>query len=104
MKHLTILPTFIVLPLVIKTVVLSIIEWPFIQVLLYLQYHTGTPVPLSSGKHTVKYTQGSKIALIHSYLRVPQAAEQVEILIFLMKINIFPYMPIIFVMQGKCLL
>ena len=34
--------------------------------------------------------QGSKIALVSSYLRVPQAAGQVEILIFLMKINIFP--------------
>ena len=34
--------------------------------------------------------QGSKITLVRSYLRVPQAAGQVEISIFLMKINIFP--------------
>ena len=47
--------------------------------------------------------QGSKIALVRSYLRVPKAAGQVDILIFLVKkIKIFPYMPIIFVMQGKC--
>ena len=48
--------------------------------------------------------QASKIALVHSYLRVPQAAGQVEILIFLVKIIFFLiYMPIVFVMQGKCL-
>ena len=34
--------------------------------------------------------QGSKIALVHSYLQVPQAAEQVKILIFLLKIKFFP--------------
>ena len=34
--------------------------------------------------------QGSKIALVRSYLRVPQAAGQVKILIFLVKI-IFSY-------------
>ena len=33
----------------------------------------------------------------------PQAAGQVEILIILVKIIIFLYMPIVFVMQGKCL-
>ena len=33
---------------------------------------------------------GSKIALVRSYLRVPQAAGQVEILIFLVNIKIFP--------------
>ena len=47
--------------------------------------------------------QGSKIALVRSYLRVPQAAGQVKILIFLVKINFLPCMPIFFVMQGKCL-
>ena len=47
------------------------------------------------------HDQGSKIALVRSYLRVPEAAGQVEILIFLVKIIFFPYMPIIFVMQGK---
>ena len=34
--------------------------------------------------------QGSKIALVRSYLRVPQAAGQVKILIILMKIKYFP--------------
>ena len=49
------------------------------------------------------YDQGSKIALVRSYLRVPKAAGQVKILKFRVKIKFFPYMPIIFVMQGKCL-
>ena len=48
-------------------------------------------------------TCGSKIALVCSYLLVPEAAGQVKILIFLLKIKFSPYMPIIFVMQGKCL-
>ena len=47
--------------------------------------------------------QGSKIVLVRSYLRVPQAARQVNILIFLVKIKFSPCMPINFVMQGKCL-
>ena len=47
--------------------------------------------------------QGSKIVLVHSYLRVPQAAGQVNILIFLVKIKFSPCMSINFVMQGKCL-
>ena len=34
--------------------------------------------------------QGSKIALVRLYLRVPQAAGQVKILIFLVKINFSP--------------
>ena len=38
--------------------------------------------------------QGLKIALVRSYLRVPQAAEQVQILIFLVKLKCFPCMPI----------
>ena len=33
--------------------------------------------------------QGSKIALVRSYLQVPQAAGQVKILIFLLKIKYF---------------
>ena len=37
-----------------------------------------------------RYIQGSKIALFRSYLRVPQAAGQVKILIFLVKITFFP--------------
>ena len=47
--------------------------------------------------------QGSKIALVRSYLRVPQAAGQVKILIFLVKIIFFRIYTNIFVMQGKCL-
>ena len=47
--------------------------------------------------------QGSKIVLVRSYLRVPQAAGQVNILIFLAKIKFSPCMSINFVMQGKCL-
>ena len=47
--------------------------------------------------------QGSKIVLVRSYLRVPQAAGQVNILIFLLKIKFSPCMPINFVIQGKCL-
>ena len=34
--------------------------------------------------------QGSKIALVRSYLRVPKAAGRVKILIFLVKIKFFP--------------
>ena len=43
--------------------------------------------------------QGSKIVLVGSYLRVSQAAGQVNILIFLLKIKFSPCMPINFVMQ-----
>ena len=48
-------------------------------------------------------TQGSKKVLVRSYLRVSQAAGQVNILIFLLKIKFSPCMPLNFVMQGKCL-
>ena len=47
--------------------------------------------------------QGSKIVLVRSYLRVPKAAGQVNILIFLVEIKFSLCMPINFVMQGKCL-
>ena len=43
------------------------------------------------------------MVLVSSYLRVSQAAGQVNILIFLLKIKFSPCMPINFVMQGKCL-
>ena len=56
-----------------------------------------------NGKKITAQMQGSKIALVRSYLRVPQAAGQVKILIFLVKIKFSRYMPIVFVMQGKCL-
>ena len=36
------------------------------------------------------FNQGSKIALVRSYLQVPQAAGQVKISIFPMKIKYFP--------------
>ena len=49
------------------------------------------------------YIQGSKIVLVRSYLRVSQAAGQVNILIFLAKIKFSPCMPTNFVMQGKYL-
>ena len=38
----------------------------------------------------MKRHQGSKIALVRSYLRVPQAAGQAKILIFLVKFDFFP--------------
>ena len=50
----------------------------------------------------ISHDQGSKISLVRSFLRVPQAAGQVKILIFLVKVIFFPRMPIFFVMQGKC--
>ena len=54
-------------------------------------------------KSTSIMVQGSKIALARSYLRVPQAAGQANILIFLGEINFSPNMQIIFVVQGKYL-
>ena len=38
--------------------------------------------------------QGSKIALVRSYLRVPQIAGQVEIWMICIDYTFFPYMPI----------
>ena len=51
--------------------------------------------------HRPRLLQGSKIALVRSYLRVPQAVGQVNILIFLVKINFSPYMPIVFCDAGQ---
>ena len=45
--------------------------------------------------------QGSKIALVRSYLRVPQAAGQVKILIFLEKIIFSPINANIFCDAGQ---
>ena len=45
--------------------------------------------------------QGSKIALVCSYLQVPQAAGQVKILIFLVKIKLFPIYANIFCDAGQ---
>ena len=49
----------------------------------------------------MRETQGSKIALVRSYLRVPQAAGQVKILIFLVKIKFFPMYANIFCDAGQ---
>ena len=59
----------------------------------------GQPVYRDASGHI----QGSKIVLVRSYLRVSQAAGQVNIFIFLLKIKFSPCMPVNFVMQGKCL-
>ena len=45
--------------------------------------------------------QGSKILLVRSYLRLPQAAGQVKILIFLVKIKFFPIYANIFCDAGQ---
>ena len=88
-------------------------EEQFCEIILNLDYGSGSgrdgvykisylelwqPLCLAEGKH-----QGSKIVLVRSYLRVSQAAGQVNILIFLLKIKFSPCMPINFVMQGNCL-
>ena len=45
--------------------------------------------------------QGSKIALVRSYLRVPQASGQAKILIFLVKIKKIPIYANIFCDAGQ---
>ena len=54
--------------------------------------HGGVSAPWSSliWVYNVWPRQASKIALVRSYLRVPPAAGQVKILIFLVKIKYFP--------------
>ena len=47
------------------------------------------------------YSHGSKIALVRSYLRVPQAAGQAKILIFLVKVIFFPMHANIFCDTGR---
>ena len=51
----------------------------------------------------MKNVAGLENSTLRSYLRVSQATGQVNILIFILKINFSPCMPINFVMQGKCL-
>ena len=46
--------------------------------------------PKINKKTVTPHLQGSKIAPVRSYLRVPQAAGQVKILLFLVKIKTFP--------------
>ena len=54
-EHSAILSIFFKLPFVIETIVLSIFEWPFTQVLLYFQFYfsdgtfptTGAPITMS---------------------------------------------------------
>ena len=53
------------------------------------------------GLHCFAKVQGSKIALVCSYLRVPQAAGQVKILIFLVKIKKIPMYANIFCDAGQ---
>ena len=48
--------------------------------------------------------QGSKIALVRLILRVPQAAEQVKILIFQVKIKFFPIYANSFCDAGQVLI
>ena len=48
--------------------------------------------------------QGSKIALVRSFLRVPQAAGQVKILIFQVKIKFFPIYANSFCDAGQVLI
>ena len=48
--------------------------------------------------------QGSKIPLVGSYLRVPQAAGQVKLLTFLMKIKYFPIYSNTFCDAGQVLI
>ena len=50
--------------------------------------------------HYILPFQGSKIALVRSYLRVPWAAGQVKILILLVKIKFFPIYTNIFCDAG----
>ena len=71
-EHSAILSTFVKKRFVIKTFVLSNFEW-----------------------------QGSKLALVRSYLQVHQAAGHVEILIFLVKIKFFPIYANIFCDAGQ---
>ena len=52
-------------------------------------------------KSDIYIIQGSKIALARSYLRVPQAAGQVKILMFLVKIKFFPIYANIFSDAGQ---
>ena len=47
-------------------------------------------ITLCLGSIGMDHVQGSKIALVRSYLRVPQAAGQVKIFIFLVQIIFFP--------------
>ena len=63
----------------------------FILYLLLKPYHTlNTLLSLVTDDSVCYLRQASEIALVRSYLQVPQAAGQVKILIFLVKINFFP--------------
>ena len=56
---------------------------------------------LSTKRNHTTLVQGSKITLVRSYLRVPQAAGQVKILLFLVKIKVFPMYVNIFCDAGQ---
>ena len=69
---------------------------------LIAEYDTCIFLGFSNWTQLLIYTiQGSKIAIVRSYLRVPQAAGQVKILIFLVKIKIFPMYANIFCDAGQ---
>ena len=65
--------------------------------------YTEASFKYSGGHIQQDLRQGSKIALVCSYLGVPQAAEQVKILIFLVKIAFFPMYANIFWDAGQVL-
>ena len=66
------------------------------------QNNFGTSDFDSTTENRLKNTiQGSKIVLVRSYLRVPQAAGQVKMLIFLVKFNFFPIYANIFCDAGQ---
>ena len=71
----------------------------------FAAFHLGLPCLQKNLWKSFQYSkdQGSKIVLVRSYLRVSQAAGQVNILIFLLKIKFSTCMPISFVTQGKYL-
>ena len=99
-EHSAICSTFIKLPFVIKIFVLSIFEWLFYtgftvsSIIWFINNENCRNIYSYMGQHEILVLiayvhtwQGSKIALVRLYLRVPQAAGQVKILIFL--VNFF---------------
>ena len=64
----------------------------------------GLVVRLRNRDRWVQGSQGSKIALVRSFLRVPQAEGQVKILIFQVKIKFFPIYANSFCDAGQVLI
>ena len=67
--------------------------------LIFEKFHCS-PI-FSEKQQQAVQAHGSKIALVRLYLRVPQAAGQVKILIFLVKIKFFPIYANIFCDAGQ---